>query len=61
MTGSSHSNDSRVRALAHFIGGRALDGACDRYGDVFDPALGTVTARVPRACGAEVDAAVAAA
>ncbi|KKI76339.1 methylmalonate-semialdehyde dehydrogenase [Burkholderia pseudomallei] len=61
MTGSTHSNDSRVRALAHFIGGRALDGASDRYGDVFDPALGTVTARVPLASGAEVDAAVAAA
>lgn len=61
MTGSTHSNDSRVRALTHFIGGRALDGASDRYGDVFDPALGKVTARVPLASGAEVEAAVAAA
>ncbi len=55
MTGSTHSNDSRVRALAHFIGGRALDGASDRYGDVFDPALGTVTARVPLASGVQTN------
>ncbi|KWC22564.1 methylmalonate-semialdehyde dehydrogenase [Burkholderia ubonensis] len=51
----------RPRLLTHFIGGRAVDGASDRYGDVFDPALGEVAARVPLASAAEVDAAVAAA
>ncbi|OMG69812.1 CoA-acylating methylmalonate-semialdehyde dehydrogenase [Burkholderia ubonensis] len=51
----------RPRLLTHFIGGRAVDGASDRYADVFDPALGEVAARVPLASAAEVDAAVAAA
>lgn len=52
---------AHVRTLSHFIGGRAADGASERYGDVFNPALGAVTARVPLGGAAEVDAAVAAA
>ncbi|WP_323119299.1 CoA-acylating methylmalonate-semialdehyde dehydrogenase [Burkholderia alba] len=57
----THPDAARVRALHHFIGGRAVDGASDRYSDVFNPATGAVTARAPLAGAAEVDAAVAAA
>jgi len=52
---------SEAGALTHFINGKPLDGTSDRYGDVFNPALGSVAARVPLASVAEVDAAVAAA
>ncbi len=52
---------TQVRTLPHVIGGQAIAGASGRFGDVFNPALGEVTARVPLASVAEVDAAVAAA
>jgi len=48
-------------ALSHYIDGRAIEGASNRFGDVFNPALGTASTRVPLASVAEVDAAVAAA
>jgi malonate-semialdehyde dehydrogenase (acetylating) / methylmalonate-semialdehyde dehydrogenase len=54
-------NPSRVRALTHAINGRLVEGTSERFGDVFNPALGSVAARVPLASAAEVDAAVAAA
>jgi malonate-semialdehyde dehydrogenase (acetylating) / methylmalonate-semialdehyde dehydrogenase len=47
--------------LGHAIGGRRVDGRGERYGEVYNPALGTVAARVALASRAEVDAAVAAA
>ena len=50
-----------VRALTHFINGKAIDGTSGRFADVFNPALGEVSARVPLGSVAEVDAAVAAA
>ncbi len=50
-----------ARALTHMINGRAVDGTSGRFGEVFNPALGSVSARVPLASVAEVDAAVAAA
>jgi malonate-semialdehyde dehydrogenase (acetylating)/methylmalonate-semialdehyde dehydrogenase len=50
-----------ARALTHFINGKTLDGTSGRFGDVFNPAQGSVSARVPLASVAEVDAAVAAA
>ena len=53
--------DAGTRALTHFINGKAIDGTSGRFGDVFNPALGDVAARVPLASVAEVDAAVAAA
>ncbi len=49
------------RALTHWIGGASFEGAGDRWGDVFDPATGVRTGRVPFADQAVVDAAVAAA
>jgi malonate-semialdehyde dehydrogenase (acetylating) / methylmalonate-semialdehyde dehydrogenase len=54
-------NPSRVRALTHVINGRAVEGTSGRFGDVFNPALGSVASRAPLASGSEVDAAVAAA
>ncbi len=54
-------SEARVRALTHVINGRAIEGTSDRFGDVFNPALGRVSARVPLASVAEVDAAVLAA
>jgi malonate-semialdehyde dehydrogenase (acetylating) / methylmalonate-semialdehyde dehydrogenase len=50
-----------VRALTHVINGKPVDGTSGRFGDVFNPALGEVSSRVPLASVAEVDAAVAAA
>ena len=52
---------AHVRELSHFIDGQRVAGASGRFGDVFDPALGRVTALVPVASVAEVAAAVAAA
>jgi malonate-semialdehyde dehydrogenase (acetylating)/methylmalonate-semialdehyde dehydrogenase len=56
---------AQVRELSHFIDGRAVaataTGADARYGDVFDPALGRVSARVPFAGADDVAAAVASA
>ncbi|MBV8626624.1 MAG: CoA-acylating methylmalonate-semialdehyde dehydrogenase, partial [Paraburkholderia sp.] len=53
--------EARVRALTHVINGWAVEGTSGRFADVFNPALGSVSARVPLASVAEVDAAVAAA
>ncbi|MBW8835734.1 MAG: hypothetical protein JF605_11730, partial [Burkholderia sp.] len=33
-----------VRALTHFINGKAIDGTSGRFADVFNPALGEVSA-----------------
>lgn len=45
--------------LTHFVSGKRVPGAGERFSDVFDPNLGTVRAQVPLASVAEVDAAVA--
>jgi malonate-semialdehyde dehydrogenase (acetylating)/methylmalonate-semialdehyde dehydrogenase len=50
-----------VAEIHHFIGGRTASGASGRFGDVFDPNLGQVQARVALATIEEVDAAVQAA
>ncbi len=47
--------------LSHFVHGQAVSGVSGRFGDVFDPATGQVTARVPLASRAEVEAAIASA
>jgi malonate-semialdehyde dehydrogenase (acetylating)/methylmalonate-semialdehyde dehydrogenase len=52
---------ARVRELSHFIDGQRAAGTSGQFSDVYDPALGRVTARVPVASTAEVAAAVAAA
>ncbi|MEU7633413.1 CoA-acylating methylmalonate-semialdehyde dehydrogenase [Nocardia sp. NPDC049220] len=48
-----------VRDLTHFIGGRHVSGTSGNFGDVFDPNLGQVQARVPLANTSEVAAAIA--
>jgi malonate-semialdehyde dehydrogenase (acetylating)/methylmalonate-semialdehyde dehydrogenase len=47
------------RRLHHYIGGRFVDGSGGRTGDVFNPALGEVIAKVPLASPQEVAGAVA--
>src|ERR1700722_4176825 len=49
-----------MRDIGHFIAGKPVAGS-GRFGDVFNPAAGEVTARVSLADAAEVDRAVAAA
>lgn len=51
----------RLRTVTHFIGGSFAAEGAERFGDVFDPALGEVQARVAFADEAAVDAAVRAA
>ena len=50
-----------VETLSHFVNGKRVAGRSGRFGDVYDPATGEATARVPFAGGDEVRAAVAAA
>ncbi|CAG9216025.1 Putative 3-oxopropanoate dehydrogenase [Paraburkholderia sabiae] len=57
----SEANRSSVRELNHFIDGRLVAGASGQFADVFDPAQGRPSARVPVANADEVAAAVAAA
>src|SRR5215468_4508709 len=47
-----------VAELSHFIGGKRIAGQSGRFGDVYNPATGEVTFRVPLANAAEMDAAV---
>ncbi|HKX09029.1 MAG TPA: CoA-acylating methylmalonate-semialdehyde dehydrogenase [Stellaceae bacterium] len=47
-----------VGQLSHFIGGKKVAGQSGRFRDVYNPATGEVTSRVPLASAAEVDAAV---
>lgn len=48
-----------VRELTHFIGGQKVPGTSGRFGDVFDPNLGEVQARVPLASKSEVEQVIA--
>jgi malonate-semialdehyde dehydrogenase (acetylating)/methylmalonate-semialdehyde dehydrogenase len=50
-----------VSELAHFVGGKRVAGQSGRFSDVFNPASGEITARVPLASAAELDIAVQAA
>ena len=50
-----------MKTLQHFIGGKKVDGASGRSGDVHNPATGEVTAKVPFASKDEVSKAIAAA
>jgi len=50
-----------LTTLGHFIGGRAVEGASGRSGDVYDPATGQLARRVAFAGADEVGAAVRAA
>jgi malonate-semialdehyde dehydrogenase (acetylating)/methylmalonate-semialdehyde dehydrogenase len=50
-----------TRTISHWIDGKPSAGTGERFGDVFDPATGQVSARVAYADAADVDAAVDAA
>ena len=50
-----------IISIGHYINGVRVAGAGDRFGDVFNPASGDVSARVRYATDADVDAAVFAA
>jgi malonate-semialdehyde dehydrogenase (acetylating) / methylmalonate-semialdehyde dehydrogenase len=58
---TTSATSARPRVLTHWIGGKPFDDTGDRWGDVFDPATGQRTGRVPFAGDAVVDAAVTAA
>ena len=47
-----------VSEIGHFIDGRRVGGKSGRFGEVFNPASGEISARVAFASPAEVDAAV---
>jgi malonate-semialdehyde dehydrogenase (acetylating) / methylmalonate-semialdehyde dehydrogenase len=51
----------KTREIGHYINGREVAGSGGRQGEVFDPAQGSVQARVALADQADVDSAVAAA
>src|SRR6202789_4502577 len=53
--------DRKLREVHHWVNGRTSTGSSGRFGDVFNPAIGEVQARVALATSAEVDAAVGAA
>ena len=50
-----------TKTIAHFIHGQAVLGDSQRFADVFNPATGEVTGRVPLASKADVEAAIASA
>ena len=50
-----------MRDVQHFMDGRAAAGTSGRFGDIYDPNVGEVQARVALASAAELDAAVQAA
>ena len=52
---------SEATLLSHFIDGRRVPGESNRFGDVYNPATGRVSARVPFASASEVGRAVASA
>ena len=52
---------SEVGLLSHFIDGRRVPGESNRFGEVYNPATGRVSARVPFASAKEVGQAVASA
>src|SRR6266704_964879 len=50
---------AKVRELSHFIGGKHVSGESGRFGDVFNPTTGALSARVPFASKAEVGRTIA--
>jgi len=50
-----------MRSIRHFVNGQAFDGQSGRFGDVFDPNIGEVQAKVALASESDLDQAVQAA
>ena len=61
MKASDGPEPKSIPVVPHFIGGRPVEGSSGRYGDIYNPATGTLARRVAFAGKAEVDEAVAAA
>src|SRR6478735_2668800 len=55
------SRGTMTKTLKNFVNGQLVDSVTSRFGDVFDPALGSVASRVPLSTAADVALAVAAA
>ncbi len=55
------SSTAKARTIPHWIGGKPTAGSQARLGDVYDPATGRVSARVPLAAADDVAGAIAAA
>jgi malonate-semialdehyde dehydrogenase (acetylating)/methylmalonate-semialdehyde dehydrogenase len=47
-----------TKKLQNYVGGKSTDSSTQRWGDVFNPALGGVASQVPMSTAADVDAAV---
>ena len=60
LTGETQtSRESDPRMLHHFVGAQHVRRTGGRFGDVYDPSTGAITARAPYASRAEVEAAIA--
>ncbi|MEJ2059978.1 MAG: CoA-acylating methylmalonate-semialdehyde dehydrogenase [Gammaproteobacteria bacterium] len=58
---SAQPDAATLPTLGHYVNGRRVAGTGERYGDVYNPALGSVQARVALASRAETEAAIQAA
>jgi malonate-semialdehyde dehydrogenase (acetylating) / methylmalonate-semialdehyde dehydrogenase len=58
MVESNMPESKSIRSYGHFIGGKAVPGESGRFGDVFNPSLGSVQAEVALASAADVEHAV---
>jgi len=52
---------TKINRLKNFINGKPIDSQTARWGDVYDPALGTVASQVPLSTAEDVNAAVSSA
>ncbi len=59
--GPDDTEDNCMTQYDHYVNGASFQGESDRFGDVFDPALGAPKSQVRLATAGDVDAAVAAA
>ncbi|MEE8625523.1 MAG: aldehyde dehydrogenase family protein, partial [Acidiferrobacterales bacterium] len=48
-----------TNTLHHYIGGQKIEGTSGRFGDIYNPATGEITAKVPFASADEVRQAIA--
>ena len=51
--------DPQIKELGHFIGGKHVNGASGRFGEVFNPTAGRLTGRVALASKSETESAIA--
>jgi malonate-semialdehyde dehydrogenase (acetylating) / methylmalonate-semialdehyde dehydrogenase len=61
QSSSYEASGSDIEVVHHFIGGQKVEGTSGRFGNVYNPALGTIARKVDFANKTEVDNAVKAA